>query len=144
MSDCLLLLWNSFMKYETEVSNCKRMCEIFNLPSTYLFSQYVLSAKTLNCFPDIWYIHSHCMSSGERARVLYVWWLESVVGKVHRSRTWVKVQIGIIKYYSSKSKSTAFSILLEWKFKSTQFFMYLSKKVLIDRFNLQFYIDYFI
>ncbi len=25
------------------------------------------------------------------------------------------------KYYSSKSKSTAFSILLEWKYKSTQF-----------------------
>ncbi len=69
---------------------------------------------------------------------------EPVVDKVHRSSTWVKVQIGIIKYYSSKSKSTAFSILLEWKYKSTQFFMYLSKKVLIDRFNLQFYIDYFI
>ncbi len=48
------------------------------------------------------------------------------------------------KYYSSKSKSTAFSILLEWKYKSTQFFMHLSKKVLIDRFILQFYIDYFI
>ncbi len=68
----------------------------------------------------------------------------AVVGKVHRSSTWVKVQIGIIKYYSSKSKSTAFSILLEWKYKSTQFLMYLSKKVLIDRFILQFYIDYFI
>ncbi len=68
----------------------------------------------------------------------------SVVDKVHRSSTWVKVQIRIIKYYSSKSKSTAFSILLEWKYKSTQFFMYLSKKVLIDRFILQFYIDYFI
>ncbi len=67
-----------------------------------------------------------------------------VVGKVHRSSTWVKVQIRIIKYYSIKSKSTAFSILLEWKYKSTQFFMYLSKKVLIDRFILQFYIDYFI
>ncbi len=67
-----------------------------------------------------------------------------VVDKVHRSSTWVKVQIRIIKYYSSKSKSTAFSILLEWKYKSTQFFMYLSKKVLIDRFILQFYIDYFI
>ncbi len=67
-----------------------------------------------------------------------------VVVKVHRSSTWVKVQIRIIKYYSSKSKSTAFSILLEWKYKSTQFFMYLSKKVLIDRFILQFYIDYFI
>ncbi len=65
-----------------------------------------------------------------------------VVDKVHRSSTWVKVQIRIIKYYSSKS--TAFSILLEWKYKSTQFFMYLSKKVLIDRFILQFYIDYFI
>ncbi len=71
----------------------------------------------------------------------YIW---SVVGKVHRSSTWVKVQIRIIKYYSIKSKSTAFSILLEWKYKSTQFFMYLSKKVLIDRFILQFYIDYFI
>ncbi len=70
--------------------------------------------------------------------------LYSVVDKVHRSSTWVKVQIRIIKYYSSKSKSTAFSILLEWKYKSTQFFMYLSKKVLIDRFILQFYIDYFI
>ncbi len=68
----------------------------------------------------------------------------AVVVKVHRSSTWVKVQIRIIKYYSSKSKSTAFSILLEWKYKSTQFFMYLSKKVLIDRFILQFYIDYFI
>ncbi len=68
----------------------------------------------------------------------------SVVDKVHRSSTWVKVQIRIIKYYSSKSKSTAFSILLEWKYKSTQFFMYLSKKVLIYRFILQFYIDYFI
>ncbi len=68
----------------------------------------------------------------------------AVVDKVHRSSTWVKVQIRIIKYYSSKSKSTAFSILLEWKYKSTQFFMYLSKKVLIDRFILQFYIDYFI
>ncbi len=67
-----------------------------------------------------------------------------VVDKVHRSSTWVKVQIRIIKYYSSKSKSTAFSILLEWKYKSTQLFMYLSKKVLIDRFILQFYIDYFI
>ncbi len=67
-----------------------------------------------------------------------------VVVKVHRSSTWVKVQIRILKYYSSKSKSTAFSILLEWKYKSTQFFMYLSKKVLIDRFILQFYIDYFI
>ncbi len=68
----------------------------------------------------------------------------AVVDKVHRSSTWVKVQIRIIKYYSSKSKSTAFSILLEWKYKSTKFFMYLSKKVLIDRFILQFYIDYFI
>ncbi len=70
--------------------------------------------------------------------------LAAVVDKVHRSSTWVKVQIRIIKYYSIKSKSTAFSILLEWKYKSTQFFMYLSKKVLIDRFILQFYIDYFI
>ncbi len=69
---------------------------------------------------------------------------KAVVDKVHRSSTWVKVQIRIIKYYSSKSKSTAFSILLEWKYKSTKFFMYLSKKVLIDRFILQFYIDYFI
>ncbi len=68
----------------------------------------------------------------------------AVVVKVHRSSTWVKVQIRILKYYSSKSKSTAFSILLEWKYKSTQFFMYLSKKVLIDRFILQFYIEYFI
>ncbi len=68
----------------------------------------------------------------------------SVVDKVHRSSTWVKVQIRIIKYYSIKSKSTAFSILLEWKYKSTQFFMYLSKKVLIDRFILQFDIDYLI
>ncbi len=76
------------------------------------------------------------------------WWARhhgwAVVDKVHRSSTWVKVQIRIVKYYSSKSKSTAFSILLEWKYKSTQFFMYLSKKVLIDRFILQFYIDYFI
>ncbi len=70
--------------------------------------------------------------------------LLAVVDKVHRSSTWVKVQIRIVKYYSIKSKSTAFSILLEWKYKSTQFFMYLSKKVLIDRFILQFYIDYFI
>ncbi len=50
----------------------------------------------------------------------------------------------MVKYYSSKSKSTAFSILLEWKYKSTKFFMYLSKKVLLDRFILQFYLDYFI
>ncbi len=75
---------------------------------------------------------------------IYVYVYISVVDKVHRSSTWVKVQIRIIKYYSSKSKSTAFSILLEWKYKSTQFFMYLSKKVLIDRFIVQFYIDYFI
>ncbi len=68
-------------------------------------------------------------------RTMYGWLLlQTVVDKVHRSSTWVKVQIRIIKYYSSKSKSTAFSILLEWKYKSTQFFMYLSKKVLIDRF----------
>ncbi len=76
--------------------------------------------------------------------VITLYGLFPVVVKVHRSSTWVKVQIRIIKYYSSKSKSTAFSILLEWKYKSTQFFMYLSKKVLIDRFILQFYIDYFI
>ncbi len=62
---------------------------------------------------------------------LSVW--HAVVDKVHRSSTWVKVQIRIIKYYSSKSKSTAFSILLEWKYKSTQFFTQ-SKKVLIYRF----------
>ncbi len=68
----------------------------------------------------------------------------SVVDKVHRSSTWVKVQLRIVKYYSSKSKSTAFSILLEWKYKSTKFFMYLSKKVLIDKFILQFYILYLI
>ncbi len=49
--------------------------------------------------------------------------VQSVVDKVHRSSTWVKVQIRIIKYYSSKS--TAFSILLEWKYKSTRFFMLL-------------------
>ncbi len=72
-------------------------------------------------------------------RIMWHW--RPVVDKVHRSSTWVKVQIRIIKYYSSKSKSTAFSILLEWKYKSTQFCMYLSKKVLIDRFILQFYID---
>ncbi len=35
----------------------------------------------------------------------------------------VKWQISIIKYYSSKSKSTAFSILLEWKYKSPWFLM---------------------
>ncbi len=58
--------------------------------------------------------------------------VSAVVDKVQS--TWVKVQIRIIKYYSSKSKSTAFSILLEWKYKSTRFFMYLSKKVPIDRF----------
>ncbi len=52
--------------------------------------------------------------------------------EVHKSSTWVKVQMCIIKYYSSKS--TAFSILLEWKYKNTRFFMYLGKKVLIDRF----------
>ncbi len=46
-----------------------------------------------------------------------------VVDEVHKSSTWVKVQIRIIKYYSSKS--TAFSILLEWKYKSTQFVVYL-------------------
>ncbi len=67
-----------------------------------------------------------------------------MVDEVHKSSTWVKVQIHIIKYYSSKSKSTAFSILLEWKYKSTQLFMYLSKKVLIDRFILLLYIDYLI
>ncbi len=49
----------------------------------------------------------------------------------------------IIKYYTSTIKSTAFSILLEWKYKSTHFFMYLSKKVLIDLF-CSFVIDYFI
>lgn len=43
MSDCLLLLWNSFMKYEMEVSNCKCMFEIFTLPSTYLFSLSMFS-----------------------------------------------------------------------------------------------------
>ncbi len=86
------------------------------------------------CFyvAEVFFLFSHCTPQG------------AVVGKVHRSSTWVKVQIRIIKYYSSKSKSTAFSILLEWKYKSTQFFMYLSKKVLVDRFILQFYIDYFI
>ncbi len=57
----------------------------------------------------------------------------AVVDEVHKSSTWVKVQIHIIKYYSSKS--TDFSILLEWKYKSTQFFMYLSKKVPIDLFS---------
>ncbi len=43
-----------------------------------------------------------------------------MVDEVHKSSTWVKVQIRIIKYYSSKSKSTAFSFLLERKYKSTQ------------------------
>ncbi len=43
MSDCLLLLWNSFMKYEMEVSNCKCMFEMFTLPSTYLFSLSMFS-----------------------------------------------------------------------------------------------------
>ncbi len=42
-----------------------------------------------------------------------------------------------IKYLSKSTdtynKSTAFSILLEWKYKSTKFFMYLSKKN-TDRF----------
>ncbi len=75
--------------------------------------------------------HSVCISFREQLETTYQ---TSVVDKVHRSSTWVKVQIRIVKYYSSKSKSTAFSILLEWKYKSTQFFMYLSKKVLIDRF----------
>ncbi len=84
---------------------------------------------------------SQCWYENAALSVLFSM-LKSVVDKVHRSSTWVKVQIRIIKYYSSKS--TAFSILLEWKYKSTQFFMYLSKKVLIDRFILQFYIDYFI
>ncbi len=69
----------------------------------------------------------------------------AVVDKVHRSSTWVKVQIRIVKYYSIKSKSTAFSILLEWKYKSTQFFMYLSKKVLIDiYFAILYRLLYFI
>ncbi len=87
-------------------------------------------------------IHSNIVLDHHAFCYLVVY--QPVVVKVHRSSTWVKVQIRIIKYYSSKSKSTAFSILLEWKYKSTQFFMYLSKKVLIDRFILQFYIDYFI
>ncbi len=60
-----------------------------------------------------------------------------MVDKVHKSSTWVKVQIHILKYYYSKS--TAFSILREWKY--TKKTMYLSKKVLIDRFILQINID---
>ncbi len=56
----------------------------------------------------------------------------AVVDEVHKSSTWVKVQIRIKQYYSSTS--TAFLILLEWKYKSIQFFMYLSQKVLIGRF----------
>ncbi len=87
---------------------------------------------------------ARCMTDCALSVLSQVWGIFSVVDKVHRSSTWVKVQIGIIQFYSSKSKSTAFSILLKWKYKSTQFFMYLSKKVLIDRFILQFYIDYFI
>ncbi len=55
-----------------------------------------------------------------------------VVDEVHKSSTWVKVQIRI-KYYSSKS--TAFSILLEWKYKSTQFVVYLSKELIL-KFNI--------
>ncbi len=85
-----------------------------------------------------------CTHTHTHTHTCWFLWFTAVVDKVHRSSTWVKVQIRIVKYYSSKSKSTAFSILLEWKYKSTQFFMYLSKKVLIDRFILQFYIDYFI
>ncbi len=61
-------------------------------------------------------------ASTKSNQVLKEWLWRAVVDKVHRSSTWVKVQIRIIKYYSSKSKSTAFSILLEWKYKSTRFF----------------------
>ncbi len=65
----------------------------------------------------------------------------AVADEEHKSSTWVNVQIYILKYvtqvnestwvneqiyiyifkicYTSKSKSTAFSILLEWKYKST-------------------------
>ncbi len=49
--------------------------------------------------------------------------IKAVVEEVHKSSTWVKGQIHIIKCYSSKSKSTAFSILLEWKYKSTIFYV---------------------
>ncbi len=48
----------------------------------------------------------------------------------------------VYQWWTKYTDSTAFSILLEWKYKSTRFFMYLSKKVLIDRFIFQFYIDY--
>ncbi len=109
-------------------------------------SEYLESGS--NVF-QVWLIQKPVISALQKYSLLLVILYgqsnpKSVVVKVHRSSTWVKVQIRILKYYSSKSKSTAFSILLEWKYKSTQFFMYLSKKVLIDRFILQFYIDYFI
>ncbi len=50
----------------------------------------------------------------------------------------------IVKYYSSKSKSTAFSILLASESTKVLNFLCISKKVLIDRCILHFYIDYFI
>ncbi len=101
-------------------------------------AQVDLLASRETSYCPLWFSLTHPAPLGLDVRA------GPVVGKVHRSSTWVKVQIRIIKYYSIKSKSTAFSILLEWKYKSTKFFMYLSKKVLIDRFILQFYIDYFI
>ncbi len=62
---------------------------------------------------------------------------------MHCKSLWIKASTKCIKkrYDSSKSKSTAFSILLEWKNKSTEFVMYLSKTFLLDRFILLFYID---
>ncbi len=87
------------------------------------------------------YIIILCLCLQHRTRIRWIRCLP-VVDKEHKSSTWVKVQIRIIKYYTSKIKSTA-SILLEWKYKSTHFFMYLSKKVLIDLFS-NFVIDYLI
>ncbi len=127
----------------TDQSALSRFCLLHRLKRVMLA---VTSASAVSLNEDIHEKHLQNCSERVTSWVLYhlIGVKLSVVVKVHRSSTWVKVQIRILKYYSSKSKSTAFSILLEWKYKSTHFFMYLSKKVLIDRFILQFYIDYFI
>ncbi len=68
-------------------------------------------------------IYTHALKLLDTTYSYYIRLLFCSGDEVHKSSTWVKVQIHIIKYYSSKSKSTAFSILLEWKYKSTQLFM---------------------
>ncbi len=121
-----------------------KMLKWFKAHCKLLFSVFcVLLIRLITCdmtYNQVWWPHTRNLCSAINPSKAHT----HTASGGHRSSTWVKVQIRVIKYYSSKSKSTAFSILLEWKYKSTQFFMYLSKKVLIDRFILQFYIDYFI